>query len=105
MHQLRRHEPMRAILSAGFMERRAGGRFYSGLRPANLTTLPHFSVSAAMNLPNSAVVIGIGALPRSESRVLILGSARAALISLLSFSIISIGVFLGAPIPCQPVAS
>src|SRR5262249_44107043 len=36
---------------------------------------------------------------------LILGSARATLISLLSFSMISAGVFLGAPIPCQPVAS
>ena len=39
--------------------------------------------------------------PRSASRALILGSARAALISLLSLSMISAGVFLGAPTPNQ----
>ena len=38
---------------------------------------------------------------RSASRALILGSARPALISLLSFSTISAGVFLGAPRPNQ----
>jgi hypothetical protein len=35
---------------------------YSGLMPAALITLPHFSVSSAMSLLNSAGVIGIGAL-------------------------------------------
>src|SRR5262245_41469696 len=39
------------------------------------------------------------------SRVFSLGSARAALISLLSLSMISEGVFLGAPTPNQPLAS
>ena len=39
--------------------------------------------------------------PRSASRAFILGSARAALISLLSLSMISAGVFLGAPTPYQ----
>src|SRR5215468_8420473 len=43
--------------------------------------------------------------PRAASRALILGSARAALISLLGLSTISVGVFLGTPIPCQPLAS
>ena len=37
--------------------------------------------------------------PRSASRAFILGSARAALISLLSLSTISAGVFFGAPTP------
>ena len=41
--------------------------------------------------------------PRSASRALILGSARPALISLLSLSMISVGVFFGAPTPI-PVA-
>src|SRR5262249_10321527 len=62
----------------------------SGWIFAALITLAHFSVSAAMNLPNSAGVIGIGTAPKSASRALILGSARAALISLLSLSMISV---------------
>src|SRR5207302_1514941 len=56
----------------------------SGLRPANFTTLPHFSVSSAMKLPNSAGEPGNGVAPRSVSRALIFGSANAALISLFS---------------------
>src|SRR5262245_15932347 len=32
---------------------------YSGLTPANLITLAHFSVSSAMSFPKSADVIGI----------------------------------------------
>ena len=38
---------------------------------------------------------------QSASRALILGSAKPALISLLSLSMISAGVFLGAPTPYQ----
>jgi hypothetical protein len=40
-----------------------------------------------------------------ERRALICGSARPALISLLSFSMISAGVFLGAPTPNHALAS
>src|SRR5215468_4478668 len=58
----------------------------SGLAPVNLTTLPHFSVSSARSLPKSAGESASGALPRSASRALILGSARAALTSVLSLS-------------------
>ena len=43
--------------------------------------------------------------PTSSSRAFILGSARAVLISLLSLSTISAGVFFGAPMPNQPLAS
>src|SRR5262249_34855525 len=50
-------------------------------------------------------VIDIGRLPKPIRRALILGSATTALISLLSFSMISLGVLLGAPTPIQPLAS
>src|SRR6266576_604706 len=73
----------------------------SGLAPENLTTLAHFSVSSAMSFPKSAGESASPMLPRSASRALILGSARPALISLLSLSTISAGVFLGAPTPYQ----
>src|SRR6516225_4380916 len=70
---------------------------HSALMLAARITLPHFSVSSAINFPKSVGVIGIGEPPRSASRALILGSARAALISA--------GVFLGAPRPNHPLAS
>src|SRR3989442_1145911 len=78
---------------------------HPGLMPANLVTLAHFSVSSATNLPKSAGVIGIGLASKSANRPFIVGSARAALISLLSFSTISAGVFLGAPTPYHTLAS
>jgi hypothetical protein len=58
-------------------------------------TLPHFSVSSAMSLPKSLGEPGSTVPPRSARRALILGSARPALISLLSLLTISAGVFLG----------
>src|SRR5262245_38214208 len=98
---------------------RAGGQFsrnetlwnisphrpdHSGLMLAARTTLPHFSVSSPISLPKSAGVPGSTVPPRSASRAFILGSASVALISLLSFSMISTGVFLGAPIPHHTLA-
>jgi hypothetical protein len=85
------------------MECRAGD--YSALMPANLTTLPHFSVSSAMNFLKSAGDPGSGVPPRSARRSFILGSSRAALTSLLSLSTISGGVAFGAPTPNQKLAS
>src|SRR5262249_5116761 len=67
---------------------------YSGLMLAARITLPHFSVSAAMNLPKSAGEPVSAVPPRSASLALILGSASAVLISLLSLSMISAGVVL-----------
>jgi hypothetical protein len=58
-----------------------------------------------MSLPNWAGDPGSGVPPRSARRALILGSAIAALISLLSLSMISTGVFLGAPTPVIVLAS
>src|SRR5258705_10832695 len=85
--------------------RRAGGRDQSAFAPANLTTLPHFPVSSARNLPKSPGESASGAPPRSASRALILSSARPALVSLLSLSTISAGVFFAAPRPNQVLAS
>jgi hypothetical protein len=78
---------------------------YSGLMFAVRITLPHFSVSSDMNFPKAAGESTSCVLPKSASRALILGSARPALISLPSLSMISAGVFLGAPAPVQPIAS
>jgi hypothetical protein len=50
----------------------------SGLTSAARITLPHFSVSSAMNLPKSAGVIDFGTLPTSAKRAIILGSVRTA---------------------------
>src|SRR5947199_7285310 len=58
------------------------GANHSGLMPANLITLAHFSVSSAMSLPKSAAEPAITSPPSSASRALILGSTRAALISI-----------------------
>src|SRR5262245_6460228 len=78
---------------------------HSGLMFAARITLPHFSVSSAMSLAKSAGESTSTSPPRSASRALILGSARPALISLLSLSTISVGVFLGAPMPNHWLAS
>src|SRR5258708_4673804 len=72
---------------------------YSGLMPAARTTLAHFPVSSAISLPNSPAEPGSGSPPMAAKRAFIPGSARAALISLLSLSTISAGVFAGAPLP------
>src|SRR5262245_15924574 len=78
---------------------------HSALMLAARITLPHFSVSSAMSLPKSAGEPDNAVPPTSASRAFILGAARAALISLLSMSMISTGVPLGAPMPNQPLAS
>src|SRR5262249_50515227 len=92
-----------AIRRTEFMERPAAG--HSGLSPANFTTLAHFSVSSAMNFPKSAGEPDNAVPPRSARRALNLGSARAALISRLSLSTISAGVFFGVPTPLQKLDS
>src|SRR5215471_14123122 len=78
---------------------------HSTLMLAARITLPHFSVSSASNLPKSAGEPGSTAVPKSANDALILGSARAALTSALSLATISAGVFLGAAMPYQPLAS
>src|SRR4029077_15005763 len=80
-------------------------RHPSGFAPENLTTLAHFSVSSAMSLLKSEGEPAKTVPPRSAIRALIRGSVRATLICLLSLSMISEGVFLGAPTPNQPLAS
>src|SRR5262245_63908406 len=74
---------------------------YSALMLAARITLPHFSVSAAMNFPKSADEPERGVPPKSASRAFIFGSASAALIPSFSLAMISTGVSLGAPMPVQ----
>src|SRR5437016_3577295 len=85
------------------------GRFsrlsQSALMPANLITLPHFSVSSAMSLPKSAGEPASTAPPTSASRAFSFGSARLVLTSLLSLSTISTGVLLGTPRPSHALDS
>src|SRR6516225_8446904 len=64
--------------------------------PANITTLAHFSVSSAISLPKSVGEPGSTGEPNSANRAL---AANPALISLLSLSMITTGVFLGTPTP------
>src|SRR5262249_49752770 len=78
---------------------------HSGLIFANLITLAHFSVSSAMSLPKSAGEPGFGTLLNAAYRDLTSGSARPALISTLSFWMISTGVPFGAPKPPTALAS
>src|SRR5258707_9332946 len=80
-------------------------RPHSALMLRARMTLPHFSVSSAINLPKSAGESASTWPPRSASRALILGSASATLISLLSLSMTSAGVPVGAPTPYQLLAS
>src|SRR5215472_5643192 len=78
---------------------------HSGLRLANFTTFLNFAVSAATKAPNSDGAPGNAVPPSSIKRVLILGSARLALVSPLSRSMIAAGVFAGAPMPIHWLAS
>src|SRR5262249_289377 len=48
-----------------------------------------------MNLPNSGGVIGLGSMPRARRRVFRFVSARPAIMVVLSFSMIAVGVSLG----------
>ena len=68
-------------------------------------TLPHFSVSSAMSFPKATGEPANIVPPTSAIRAFILGSARPALISLLSLLTISAGVFAGAPRPYIELAS
>src|SRR5215510_8902822 len=78
---------------------------HSGLMPANLITLAHFSVSSPMTLPKSAGEPASTVPPPSTRCFISLGSERLAFISLLSLSTTSAGVFRGAPTPQKALAS
>src|SRR5215469_327021 len=78
---------------------------HSGLMLAARTTFPHFSVSWTMSLKKSAREPPRGMLPESVSCALRLGSAKAALIAVLSLSIISSEVSLGTPMPNHELTS
>src|SRR5258708_6118614 len=79
--------------------------FHSTERLAALTTLAHFAVSSARNLPNSAGDIGIGMPPRSASFACNFGVASPAATDLFRVSTTSAGVPRGAEIPYHGAAS
>src|SRR6516165_9325972 len=87
------------------MSARQGFRPYSGLMLAARITLPHFSVCSTTILSSSAGEPVNAVAPSSANRAAILGLVSPALISLLSLSTTSTGVFLGAPIPTHALAS
>src|SRR5258707_122669 len=65
---------------------------HSALMFANLTTLPHFSVSSATSFPKSTGDPPAITCPSSAKRCFTFGSVRHALISLLSLLMTSAGV-------------
>src|ERR1700726_1767845 len=104
-----RSSPHKTVASPRLKNEAAIGRFrrppHSTCAPANLTTFSHFSVSAAIIAPKASGVEISGSPPSSVRRFFISGSASTALTSLLSFSMISGGVFFGAPMPNSALAS
>src|SRR5262249_34839309 len=102
---LSRRAMSRHFRLTGFMEYLAPFAVQAALTPANLPTLAHFSVSSAISLPMSAGEPASAVPPSSASRVLIFKSARPALISWFSLSMISFGAFFGAPKPHHALAS
>src|ERR1700730_18261247 len=91
------HQPVRT--TPAFRPQRTSRRDYSILILADRMTLPHFSVSSAMSLPNSAAVIDSGRTPKSTRRPRVSGSATMALIVVLSLSTMALGVATGAQMP------
>src|SRR5215468_1463034 len=87
------------------MEYRRRAEHYSALMLADLITLPHFSVSSAISLAKSAGEPGSTVAPRLASLAWKLASARLALTCVFNVLMTSAGVFLGAAMPHQPLAS
>src|SRR5262245_33565424 len=84
---------------------RYGMSGHSGLMLAARITLLHFSVSLTMKASKSTEEPANIALPRSERRACTWGSARIALIALLSLSTIDPGVLLRRPMAHHWLAS
>src|SRR5215472_6120267 len=95
----------RRIRKKNVMECLVGAVSHSGLMLAVRITLLHFSVSLTMKVSKSAEEPANMALPRSERRACTWGSARIALISLLSLSTIAPGVLLRRPMVHHWLAS
>src|SRR5262245_18730992 len=104
---LRHRLPTAERFSAtGFMEYAPRAhRPHYGLMLAAKITLPHFMVSSAISLAKSAGEPGSTVAPRLASRAWKLASARLALTCVFNLLMVSAGVFLGAPMPYQLLAS
>src|SRR5262245_52714627 len=88
-----------SILAAGGWSHRSPGhaaaehwtaltrvRYQSTLMFANLITFAHLSISSAINLPNSADVIGAGSRPRGSMCDCKIGSAMQARVAVSSLA-------------------
>src|SRR6516164_9449359 len=89
----------------GLYGKSTADRPHSALMLRVRMSLPHLWVSSAISLLKSAGESASTSPPRLASLALILGSARPALISLLSLSMITADVAFGAPTPYQLPAS
>jgi hypothetical protein len=78
---------------------RTGLAAQSAFAPEKFTTLAHFSVLSTMSRPKSPGEPASTVADMSASRALMAGSASARLNAWLSLSMISMGVFRGAPTP------
>src|SRR5712671_397177 len=96
---------MLVTIANGAFDAKAKSQVQSALAPENLITAAHFAVSLRTSLAKSEVDPGSVVAPRSANLASSLGSAKAALISKLSLSMIVVGVFLGAPTPNQALVS
>jgi hypothetical protein len=76
----------------------------SALMPANLLTLPHFSVSSAISRPKSPELIGIGSVPNFDEPWYQLGIGKAS-IDLFVELLDDLGRRVLRPTPHQPLAS
>src|SRR5262249_57295958 len=99
------HRALFRFLESRDLRHGAAACGHSGLSPVNFTTLPHFSVSSAMSRPNAEGEPASGSPPISANFAVIMGSLSAALISRLSLSMTSTGVFFGAAMPYHWLAS
>ena len=79
--------------------------FHIGRILAAKITLLHFLTSSEISLAKSAGDPPRGVPPRLASRDWSFGSAMLTLISLFSFSMTSVGVRLGPPMPYHELAS
>jgi hypothetical protein len=73
--------------------------------PENFSTFDHLAVSSTIRVAKASGNNGNKLTPTSSKRDLNFGSARPSLMTRLSFSTITAGVPLGAPIPDQVTTS
>src|SRR5258706_10954225 len=77
---------------------------HPGLRPIVRASLPHFSISARRNAPNSVLLLPTGSAPCPDSCFTTSGARSTLIDSAFKRFKISLGVATGAIRPYQPLA-